>query len=134
MPITYQILRSLTRYNAVAQPLPETPASVSANVTGTSELELCPPVNAAAVDQAVVASIVVGTMRAMVIVSDVAMTVKVNSTSSPTATFSLAAATPVIWATGDAGSNPLGSTNVTTIYVSNPGVVAGTFTLNVLTP
>jgi hypothetical protein len=54
--------------------------------------------------------------------SDAALTVKVNSTSAPTATVTLVAGVPVFWTVAQPTSQcPIGTTDVTNLYVTNAG-------------
>jgi hypothetical protein len=54
--------------------------------------------------------------------ADGALTIKVNSTSSPTATITLAAGSVIFWtASQPAAQDPLGTSDVTNLYVTNAG-------------
>lgn len=63
--------------------------------------------------------------------STVDMTLKTNSTSSPTDTISLAANKPLVWFTGCYYSNPL-TADVTQMYITNASGLAGTFEMRAL--
>jgi hypothetical protein len=62
--------------------------------------------------------------------SDAALTIKVNSTSAPTATITLTAGVPAFWTVAQPTSqNPLGTTDVTNLYVTNAGTAAAKLTV-----
>lgn len=61
--------------------------------------------------------------------SDVALTVKTNSTSVPDQTITLAANVPMIWINGGSGTNPI-TADITKIYVT--AATAGTFKSRIL--
>lgn len=65
----------------------------------------------------------VSSCKGLYISSDVAMTVKTNSSGSPDQTITLTANTPVIWYTGIGATCPI-TTDVTKLYVTN--TTAGT--------
>ena len=67
-------------------------------------------------------------VQALLISSTGALTIKTNSSTSPTQTITLVANQPVIWKTGE-GSCPI-TADVTDIYVTNSG--ASAITLNLI--
>lgn len=58
-------------------------------------------------------------MQSLYILSDQAVTIKVNSTSVPDLTIALAAGVPYSWFVGMGFTNPLAGVTVTKIYVTN---------------
>ncbi len=69
-------------------------------------------------------------MQSLYLYSDVALTIKSNSSASPAATINLPAAEALIWPNGGA-ANPFGATDVTALYITGPAG-AGTFTMRCL--
>lgn len=78
-------------------------------------------VAASAVDFAVPCSFDHDALKVLVLVADKDVTIKMNSTSSPANTFTLKATLPYIWTADSGVANPL-TADVTTFYVTNPGV------------
>lgn len=68
-------------------------------------------------------SVAVANMKAAVIQSSVAMTIKTNSSGSPQETIVLAPNVPVVWQEGDAA---IFAGDVTSIFVSNASGAVGT--------
>lgn len=60
----------------------------------------------------------VSELKSIYIKSDVAVTIKTNSTGSPDNTFSIAASSPFVWYYGSGITNPIG-TDVTVLYITN---------------
>jgi hypothetical protein len=74
----------------------------------------------------------VSELKTLVISSDAAVTFKTNSTGSPAATVAVGAGAPVIWPAYSGQTNPLGSTDVTTAYITNASGAAATVNLRFL--
>lgn len=66
-------------------------------------------------------SVDVSTMLSVIFLADYAATIKTNSSGSPAATISLAAATPLLWLStgGYPALSPFGATDVTALYVTS---------------
>jgi hypothetical protein len=80
-------------------------------------------------NQEQVIALVRADIKLLVIVCSVAMTIKTNSTSSPGNTITVPANTPYIWASADGMiPDPL-SADITALYLTNAGSVAGTCSL-----
>ena len=67
----------------------------------------------------------VSTIKAIKFLSDIDLTIKTNSSGSPADTITLTANQPLFWHVGMGLTSPLG-TDVTTIFVTAAGSVAGT--------
>jgi len=74
-------------------------------------------------DQSHLISLDISTLQVFYMISDVAMTVETNSSSSPQETFTLTANKPVVWRTGDTA---IFAGDVTAIYATNASGSAGT--------
>lgn len=72
----------------------------------------------------------VSQMKTLFLYSDVAMTIKTNSSGAPAATVTLAAGQAIVWTSTSGLTNPFGSTDVTALYVTN--AATGTLTMGVL--
>lgn len=70
-------------------------------------------------------------IRSMVLFAAVAMTVKTNSSSVPDDTINIAAGTQVVWNTNHEEACPF-TVDVTKLFVTNPGAVAGAFKFRAL--
>lgn len=71
----------------------------------------------------------VSAVKSFYIVSDVAMTVKTNSSGSPANTLTLVAGQPYLWVVGDYDTFKL-TTDVTALYITN--TTAGTLDIRAL--
>lgn len=70
-------------------------------------------------------------IQSCIMSADQNLTVKVNSSGSPTETFDLKATAAMVWATDYTGSNPFGH-DVTKLFISNAGATDAKFNLRVL--
>lgn len=70
-------------------------------------------------------------IRSMVLFAATAMTVKTNSSSAPTDTIPLAEGTQIVWNTNHSEACPF-TADVTKLFISNPGSVAGAFKFRAL--
>lgn len=66
-----------------------------------------------------IGSIAAAKMQLVWLESDVAMTVKVNSSGSPPQTFTLSPEAPVLWTVSDGVANPFTVTTLTTLFATN---------------
>lgn len=69
--------------------------------------------------------------QAIYIESDIDLTIKTNSSGSPAQTITIKASTPFLWIKNSGVTNPF-ATDVTALYQSPAGAVAGTLKLRVL--
>jgi hypothetical protein len=104
--------------------------SSSKTYTAGAEVNIDEALSASATDFAVAAAIDVSALQSLFLYCDVACTIEVNSTSSPTATIVLPAGEAYLWPNGSA-TNPLGGTDVTTLYCTI-GSTAGTLQMRAL--
>lgn len=65
---------------------------------------------------------------ALCLYSTKALTIKTNSSSAPDDTITLAAGVPLIWSTGDRGTNPF-TDPVTKLFLTNAGAAEATVKL-----
>lgn len=89
----------------------------SKSYTGSLEINIQETI-AAGTDTLISVAIDVSALVSLYMKSDVACTVEVNSSSSPTKTISLAADEPYCWPMGG-NTSPLGGTDVTGLYITN---------------
>lgn len=73
----------------------------------------------------------IGKLKVLVISSDVAVTVKTNSTSSPQDTIAILAGKPLVWTNDSYFACPI-SGSVTEVYVTNAGGVVANFKMRLL--
>jgi hypothetical protein len=83
-------------------------------------------VPAGATNQAITLACPFATIQLLVIASTQEVTVKMNSTTTPTETFDIKATAGIYWAHDMPTANPLGH-DVVTIYVSNAGATDAAF-------
>lgn len=84
----------------------------------------------AGTDQLLAFTADVSQMKSCVLMADVDMTVKTNSSGSPAKTIALVGGQAVIWSSTNGQTNPFGTTDVTALYVTN--TEAGTLTIRTL--
>lgn len=104
--------------------------TASKTYTAGAEVNIDEALAASATDYQVNAAIDVSELESLFLYCDVACTIEVNSTSSPTATIVLAAGEPYLWPNGSA-TNPLGGTDVTALFCTI-GSTAGTLQMRAL--
>jgi hypothetical protein len=109
--------------------LPNGSVSSDISVDGDAEVSLVDQAVAVATDTLVNVAFPYATIKAVILLCDVALTIKTNSSGAPSQTISLAAGVPTAWITGGAGANPF-SVDVTKIYLT--AVTAGTLNIRVL--
>jgi hypothetical protein len=102
--------------------------SSQVQVTDGAELNISEPIPANQTNLAVSCVVANAKMKSLWLQADVAMTIKVNSTSAPDATIALVANQAVVWA--GSGSNPFGSSDNTVLYVTN--TTAGTLNVRIV--
>jgi hypothetical protein len=108
-----------------------TPSTSKMTVEAGSETNIVEPIPANSTNKQVAFTADVSQMKSVFMKCDVAVTVKTNSTGSPDKTITLAVGEAIKWTSTDGQSNPLGTVDVTTLYVTN-GATAGTFELYTL--
>lgn len=81
-------------------------------------------------DQAFLMNIDVSQMKALYLHTDTATTLETNSSSAPDKTITMVANQPLVWSSTNGQTNPLGTTDVTALYVS--AASAGTLTFEYL--
>ncbi len=91
-------------------------------ITGDGEVARSVTIPAGAKDLAVPVDLRVGQLATLLVGSEAALTVKVNSASSPAPKLELKAGRPLLWYDGDYSPCPLGA-DVEVLYVSNAGDV-----------
>lgn len=93
--------------------------SIASNYTVTAGLAVSidETIPASSTNVAISAGIDVSALQGLVYTADQACTIKVNSTGSPTKTITLSAGEVFVWKSGQS-SDPLGSSDVTTLYVT----------------
>jgi hypothetical protein len=99
---------------------------LSGSITKTGDTEIAQDIAVAAATSDVQADLaldITGTrLKLLFLQSDQDVVIEVNSTSSPTATINLVAGEPQMYL--GTGTNPLGSTDVTGLFLSNAGAEA----------
>lgn len=93
---------------------------VSKSADGETNRDVTVPENST--DLLVNFTLDVSELKALYIVSDKAMTIQVNSGSSPSVTLTLVANEPLVWWTGSSHANPFSSTDVTALYLTTGAV------------
>jgi hypothetical protein len=99
--------------------------------TGTEDAGVSTVVTAATTNQAISISFPHATIKALVMSCDQDVTVKMNSTTTPTETFSIKKTSGLVWGVDYATACPF-LTDVTAIYVTNAGSTDAKFNLRVL--
>src|SRR5689334_13461704 len=99
--------------------------------TGTEDAGVATVITAATTNQAIAIAFPYATIKALVMSSDQDVTVKVNSTTTPTETIVLKKTAGLVWAVDYAVACPFGH-DVTTLYVTNAGSADAKFNLRVL--
>jgi hypothetical protein len=89
-------------------------------------------ITAGAVNTALAVTVPYASMQIVGLAGDQALTVKVNSTTTPTETFTLSATSGVIWTVDTPTTNPFAH-DIVTLYVSNPGTTDARFHFAALT-
>ena len=59
------------------------------------------------------------------------LTIKTNSSSAPSDTFTITPTNGIAWSTGDSNANPIGSA-ITALYITNDGDAIGNFVVRAL--
>jgi hypothetical protein len=99
--------------------------------SGTEDAGVATVITASTTNQHIVVVFPHATIKSCVMSSDQDVTVKVNSSTTPTETFTLKKTAGVVWGNDYATDCPFG-TDVTGIYVTNAGSVDAKFNLRVL--
>ena len=89
-------------------------------IDGGAEQGIDKLISAGAANVHVAMSLTLASIISLLIYSTQAVTIKTNSSSSPSQTLPLAAGQLITWNSGDGLSNPL-TTNITDFYFSNSG-------------
>lgn len=127
MAITHRIG---TTYNGGAGQM----ASVSRTFTGGGELRVYEPIPAASTDLAVAFAVDREAIVSLAIYCNKAVTIKTNSSSSPTDTIALAAGQLIVWGDDeDALADMVFTADVTALYVTNAGASEATLRIEALT-
>lgn len=100
--------------------------------TGSKDAGVAIVATAGTTDVAVSISFTGATIQSVVMSTDQDLTVKVNSSSAPTETFTIKKTAGLIWGSDFTSVNPFGSTVVTTFYITNAGVVDAKFNFRCL--
>lgn len=100
--------------------------------TGTEELNFDFTVAASTSDQAVALAFSKTLLQSLFISSDQAITIKVNSSSVPDETLSVASGNPLQWDINGGLPSPF-SANVTEVYISNAGSTVANVSIRTLT-
>lgn len=87
--------------------------------TGSADSSFSESVANSTTDGAIVWAVDVSAVKALFLHSTQNVTVEVNDGTTPDATIDLIANVGVWWTPDSSGSNPLGSTDVTILYVTN---------------
>lgn len=99
--------------------------------TGGARLSISETIAGSSTNAQVVGTLDVSQVVSFVMVSNVACTVKTNSTGSPADTITLVADVPYVWTSDSYDSFQLG-TDVTVFYVTVPGTAASTFQIDAI--
>lgn len=105
------------------------PLAVTVEKTAGAEINIEEAISANQTNLAITLALDVSAMKSLVISSDVAMTLKTNSSGSPADTINLTANVPIVWHATNGFANIL-TTDVTVLYVTN--TAAGTLKLYAL--
>lgn len=81
--------------------------------------ETCPGDSGSPIATQLTFTLDVSAAKSLMLLSTQNVTLKTNSSGSPAATVSLTANVPKIWSADTGGSNPFGSTDVTSLFVVN---------------
>ena len=109
-------------------------AAVSAPVgtyTGAKDAGIAQVILAGATATSITVSFPFATIQAVIMTTDQDITVKVNSSTTPTETFALKKSAPLIWASDFVHANPFGH-DVTVFFLANAGAVDAKFNFRVL--
>lgn len=106
-------------------------ASTTSSQTGDQEFNYDAAVSAGAVNAAVLAPITKADLLSVCIYSDQAITIKVNSTSSPQEVITIAAKQQVQWNVASPFACPF-SGDVTEFFISNAGAVPANVSIRTL--
>src|SRR5689334_9529881 len=110
--------------------------AASVQLQGGAELNIDEAIPDGTTNGLVAFAMDVSQLKALFIKSDVAMTIKTNSSGSPVNTITLAANTPFVWAQGDPALRDTGNTAITTditaLYVTNASGNNGTLQIRAL--
>lgn len=112
----------------------QTPAGIiskSVAYTGTERISIELTIPTATTNQEITIAFTRAQLQSLYIVSDYALTLKTNSTSSPGDTITLQADVPWNWETGGYFSQPLAA-DVTKIYATNASGSTATLQIEVL--
>jgi hypothetical protein len=107
------------------------PGAVGNKYNGQNKSSWSGSIAATTTDQFIDLAFPTSGMQSIWIWSDTNLTVKTNSSSSPTQTIALVANTPVYWGTGLGLTNPI-TAAVTSLYVTNATANAAKFELRAL--
>jgi hypothetical protein len=121
MPFSHTITRSFSSGSSTV--------TSSKTYTGGSEANLDEVIPASASNLQVNVAVPVANLQSLYISTDVAMTIRVNSSGAPTATINTVVGEPFIWPNGGS-TNPLGGTNVTAFFITS--TLSGTLVMRAL--
>jgi hypothetical protein len=88
---------------------------------GDNQLAISQVIPSGSTNLEILAAIDVSQLKMLILKSDVACTVKTNSSGSPTDTINLVAGVPLVWCTGDYYTNKI-TADVAKFFVTVPGV------------
>jgi hypothetical protein len=104
---------------------------VTVTIEDGGEVNITEPLAAPVTNYLINIAVDVSELSSLLIYSDVACTIKTNSSGSPDNTITVAAGKPVVWYTGCGLACPL-TVDVTKIYVTVGGSTAGTLKIRAL--
>lgn len=96
--------------------------SVTTSLAGQVEEDVTQDVPTVSVNLPINAAFIKANLVGIELLSDQAMVIKTNSTSSPSDTLNLVAGVPYFWYAGSGITNPF-ATDVTIMYASTPGIM-----------
>jgi hypothetical protein len=105
--------------------------AASKSYTGDQQITQQVPVAGETTDEEVIVGIDVSHIQAIYMKSDVDMKVETNDGTTPDDTIDLVANVPYVWTT-DSYDSCLLTVNITALYLTVAGAIAGTFELEVL--
>lgn len=97
--------------------------SVTVVATGSGEVNVDETIPASQTNMLITLAVDVSALKSLYISSDETLTIKTNSSGSPTDTLTITGGKPLVWYTGCGFSCPL-TGDVTVIYVTNSAAAA----------